>query len=73
MYSLQILHSNVKMKDHLLSYMATVCLASLGILAGGLALIYGLGWYKDRRTKRRIARNEKEVDQLNEQAATAAN
>ena len=53
--------------------MATVCLASLGILAGGLALIYGLGWYKDRRTKRRIARNEKEVDQLPEQTTTAAN
>lgn len=53
--------------------MATVCLASLGILAGGLAFIYGLGWYKDRKTKRRIDRNEKEVDQLNEQTATAAN
>ncbi|HEY7573391.1 MAG TPA: hypothetical protein VH796_18685 [Nitrososphaeraceae archaeon] len=52
------------MKDDIILDMATACFASLGILAGGLALIYGLGWYKDRKTKRRIDRNGKEVDQL---------
>jgi hypothetical protein len=60
------------MKDDIILDMATACFASLGILAGGLALIYGLGWYKDRKTKRRIDRNGKEVDQLPEQTATTA-
>jgi hypothetical protein len=62
------------MNDRLLLDMATACLASLGILAGGLALIYGLGWYKDRKTKRRIDRSEKEeVDQLPVQTSAVAN
>ena len=50
--------------------MATACLASLAILAGGLSLIYGLGWYKDRKHKRRINRRVKAIDYLPEQAAT---
>ena len=29
--------------------MAGVCLASLAIFAGGLSLVYGLGWYRDRK------------------------
>ena len=41
--------------------MATACLASLAILAGGLSLIYGLGWYKDRKHKRRINRRVKAI------------
>ena len=34
------------------------------ILAGGLSLIYGLGWYKDRKHKRRINRRVKAINQL---------
>ena len=40
------------------------CLASFVILAGGLSLIYGLGWYKDRKFKRRITRRVKTIDYL---------
>jgi hypothetical protein len=29
--------------------MVEVCLASFAILAGGLAALYGLGWYKNRK------------------------
>ena len=47
---------------------ATACLASFAILAGGLALIYGLGRYKDRKYKRRIDRRAKVVDELPEQS-----
>ena len=36
--------------------MATACLASLALLAGGLSLIYGLGWYKDKKQRRKINR-----------------
>ena len=46
------------------------CLASFVILAGGLSLIYGLGWYKDRKFKRRITRRVKAIDYLPEQTAT---
>ena len=50
--------------------MATACLASFAILAGGLSLVYGLGWYKDRKFKRRITRCVKALDYLHEQAGT---
>ena len=50
--------------------MAMACLASFAILAGGLSLIYGLGWYKDRKFKRRITRRDKAIDYLPEQTAT---
>ena len=37
--------------------MAVACFASLAILAGGMATIYGIGWYKDRRRQnRRLAK-----------------
>ena len=29
--------------------MATACLASFAILAGGLVALYGLDWYKNRK------------------------
>ena len=50
--------------------MATACLASFAILADGLSLVYGLGWYKNRKFKRRITRRVKAVDYLPEQPAT---
>ena len=50
--------------------MALACLASFAILAGGLSLIYGLGWYKDRKFKRRITRRVKAIDYPPEQTAT---
>ena len=37
--------------------MAVACVASLAILAGSMAAIYGIGWYKDRRRQnRRLAK-----------------
>jgi len=37
--------------------MAVACFASLAILAGSIAAIYGIGWYKDRRRQnRRLAK-----------------
>ena len=37
--------------------MAVACFASLAILAGSMAAIYGIGWYKDRRRQnRRLAK-----------------
>jgi hypothetical protein len=36
--------------------MAVACLASFAILAGSMAVIYGIGWYKDRRQNRRLAK-----------------
>jgi hypothetical protein len=33
--------------------MAAVCLASFAILAGGLAALYGLDWYKNRKQNRK--------------------
>ncbi|HEY6166197.1 MAG TPA: hypothetical protein VIW25_14950 [Nitrososphaeraceae archaeon] len=40
--------------------MATACLASLAILAGGLAALYGLDWYKNRKHNRKSTRDVKE-------------
>ena len=42
--------------------MAAACLASLAILAGGLATLYGLDWYKNRKQNRRLARKMEEED-----------
>jgi hypothetical protein len=33
--------------------MATACLASFAILAGGLVALYGLEWYKNRKQNSR--------------------
>jgi hypothetical protein len=33
--------------------MTAACLASFAILAGGLAALYGLDWYKNRKQKSR--------------------
>ena len=33
--------------------MATACLASFAILAGGLVALYGLDWYKNRKQNSR--------------------
>ena len=43
--------------------MAAVCLASFAILAGILATICGLGWYKNRKQNRKVARKVKEEEQ----------
>jgi len=45
--------------------MAAVCLASFAILAGGLAALYGLGWYKNRKQNRRLSRKVEEEDYNN--------
>jgi hypothetical protein len=45
--------------------MAAVCLASFAILAGGLAALYGLDWYKNRKQNRRLSRKVKEEDYNN--------
>jgi hypothetical protein len=37
--------------------MAVACFASIAVLAGSMAAIYGIGWYKDRRRQnRRLAK-----------------
>jgi hypothetical protein len=33
--------------------MAVACLASIAIFAGGMAALYGLDWYKNRRRQNR--------------------
>ena len=33
--------------------MAVACFASIAILAGGMATLYGLDWYKSRRRQNR--------------------
>ena len=33
--------------------MAVACLASIAIFAGGMAVLYGLDWYKNRRKQNR--------------------
>ena len=40
--------------------MAAACLASFAILAGGLAALYGLDWYKNRKHNRKSTRDVKE-------------
>ena len=36
-----------------ISTMPAACLASIAILAGGMAALYGLDWYKNRRKQNR--------------------
>jgi hypothetical protein len=36
--------------------MAVACLASIAIFAGGMAALYGLDWYKNRRQNRKLAK-----------------
>jgi hypothetical protein len=36
--------------------MAVACLASIAILAGSMAVLYGLDWYKNRRQNRRLTK-----------------
>jgi hypothetical protein len=36
--------------------MAAACLASLAILAGGIAILYGLDWYKNRKQIRKATK-----------------
>lgn len=50
--------------------MAVACLASLAILAGGLSLVYGLGWYKDRKQSGKTSRDVKVKERRPEQAIT---
>jgi hypothetical protein len=40
--------------------MAGICLASFAILAGGLATLYGLDWYRNRKRNRRSNREIEE-------------
>jgi hypothetical protein len=43
--------------------MAAACLASFAVLAGVLAALYGLDWYKNRKQNRKLARKvEEEVE-----------
>jgi len=44
--------------------MAAACLASFAILAGGLAALYGLDWYKNRKQNRKLARRVEEEDHI---------
>ena len=42
------------------------CLASFAILAGGLAALYGLDWYRNRKQNRKLSRKvEGEEDHNN--------
>ena len=50
--------------------MAGICLASFAILAGGLATLYGLDWYKNRKQNRRLARKIEEEDQIAKEPLT---
>jgi hypothetical protein len=40
--------------------MAAACLVSFAILAGGLAALYGLDWYKNRKHNRKSTRDVEE-------------
>jgi hypothetical protein len=44
--------------------MAAGCFASFAILAGGLAALYGLDWYKNRKQNRKLARRVEEEDHI---------
>ena len=37
--------------------MAVACLASIAILAGGMAALYGLDWYKNRRKQNKTKKS----------------
>ena len=40
--------------------MAVACLVSFAILAGGLAALHGLDWYKNRKHNRKSTRDVQE-------------
>jgi hypothetical protein len=42
--------------------MATACLASFAILAGGLVALYGLDWYKNRKQNSRTSTKKMEKE-----------
>ena len=44
--------------------MAAACFASFAILAGGLAALYGLDWYKNRKQNSKLARRVEEEDHI---------
>ena len=44
--------------------MAAACLASFDILAGVLATLYGLDWYKNRKQNRKLAIKVEEEDHI---------
>ena len=56
--------------------MPAACLASIAILAGGMAALYGLDWYKNRRkqnrklTKRVVVEEEGHTTKEEEQPIT---
>jgi hypothetical protein len=43
--------------------MAVACLASIAILAGSMAALYGLDWYKNRRRQNRRLTKKSLVDE----------
>jgi hypothetical protein len=49
--------------------MAATCLASFAIFAGVLATLYGLGWYKNGKKNRRLARRVEEDHNVKEPLA----
>ena len=51
--------------------MGGACLASFAILAGGLATLYGLDWYKNRKQNRKLARKVEEEDYNNTKESLA--
>jgi len=42
--------------------MPVACFASIAILAGGMAALYGLDWYKNRRQNRKLTKRIVEED-----------
>jgi hypothetical protein len=44
--------------------MTAACLTSFVILAGVLASLYGLDWYKNRKQNRKVARKVEEEDHI---------
>jgi hypothetical protein len=56
--------------------MPAACLASIAILAGGMAALYGLDWYKNRRKQnrkliKRVVAEEQDGTTKEEQQLTA--
>ena len=43
--------------------MAVACLAGIAIFAGGMAALYGLDWYKNRRRQNRRLTKKSLVDE----------
>ena len=49
--------------------MAAACFASFDILAGGLAALHGLDWYKNRKQNRKVEEEYITKEPLAEQLA----